>query len=173
MAKDLVQEIKKTYGALLHTLSLFSDHQIDVVPFEGSWTAGQVAEHLLKGGFSTGDFFRQNVKPSERPPDAAVEGIKNFFLDFTTKSQSMEFLRPVQTVHDKRTLLQQLEKQQNDYVDAAQHLDLSYLCLGMKLPGADYLTRMEWIYLNVYHTQRHIRQLQNIYKTLQPTTSKA
>lgn len=171
MSKQLVKEIEDTYTKLLETLSLIPGSQIDTIPFEGSWTAGQLAEHLIRAGFSAGDFFRKNVEPSQRPPDAAVEQIKSIFLNFDTKLESADFIAPLQTVHDKDEQLKELERIKNAYIDAAEHLDLSYLCLGFALPGAGHLTRLEWISLNIYHMQRHTRQLQNIYRALQAARS--
>ena len=127
-------------------MALVPGNQLDTIPFEGSWTDGQ----------------RENVQPTtKRAPDAGVEQIKSIFLNFSTKLQAPDFIVPLDTVHNKEQQLKDLESIQKAYLDAVTHLDLSYTCLGFKLPGAGYLTRLEWIWLNVYHTQRHIQQLNN------------
>jgi len=171
MVKELVKETDETYKALLQTFALVPVSQIDTIPFEGSWTAGQLAEHIIRAGFSAGDFFRENVRPTtERAPDAGVGQIKSIFLDFNAKLQAPEFIIPIETVHHKEQQLKELERIHQAYLDAATHLDLSYTCLGFKLPGAGYLTRLEWMWLNVYHIQRHIRQLKNIVQVLHAKT---
>jgi hypothetical protein len=168
MAKELVTEIDDTYRELLKIFSLVPAAQIDTIPIEGSWTAGQLAEHLIRAGFSAGDFFRENVRPTEgRAPDAGVEQIKSIFLNFGTKLQAPSFIVPLETLHDKAQQIKELERIRRSYIDAVEQLDLSYTCLGRELPGAGYLTRLEWISLNVYHTQRHIRQLKKILAALQ------
>ena len=41
----MIAEIKQTAADLLQALEAFNEHSFNQVPFEGSWTAGQVAEH--------------------------------------------------------------------------------------------------------------------------------
>ncbi|MBE7179216.1 MAG: DinB family protein, partial [Mucilaginibacter polytrichastri] len=55
-----------------------------------------------------------------------------------------------------------LQTNRNDVIATARDMDLSMLCLGFDFPGLGFLTRYEWLYFNIYHTQRHIRQLRNI-----------
>ena len=43
MKNDLSAEITNTKNELLKTLELFDQGNINTVPFEGSWTGGQVA----------------------------------------------------------------------------------------------------------------------------------
>ncbi len=46
--QKLLHELDKAARALLETIADFSQEQYNKVPFAGSWTAGQVSEHLLK-----------------------------------------------------------------------------------------------------------------------------
>lgn len=48
MRDELKIEIKSTFGQLYQTLSLFTQSEINAIPFEGSWTSGQVARHIIK-----------------------------------------------------------------------------------------------------------------------------
>ena len=41
-------QVEQTGAAVIDELNLFSEEQLNIVPFEGSWTGGQVGEHLLK-----------------------------------------------------------------------------------------------------------------------------
>ena len=46
MTKETLRDFENTNVELLQLFSSFNQEQINVVPFEGSWTAGQLAEHL-------------------------------------------------------------------------------------------------------------------------------
>ena len=46
--KELVQkDIIETFKKLNEILDSFSDEEINIVPFEGSWTGGQLIQHLI------------------------------------------------------------------------------------------------------------------------------
>ena len=47
MKETPIQEFEETTFDLGKVLSSFSQEEFNKIPFEGSWTAGQVAEHLF------------------------------------------------------------------------------------------------------------------------------
>ena len=48
MSNELLKDLYATGDALLAALEKFTPAQLNKAPFEGSWTAAQVADHLLK-----------------------------------------------------------------------------------------------------------------------------
>ena len=48
--KELLSSFDDTTAKLLHALSLFNEEELNTVPFEGSWTAGQVGWANSRGG---------------------------------------------------------------------------------------------------------------------------
>ena len=166
MATELKTEIKETQTALLQTLAAFNPEQLNTVPFDGSWTAGQVSEHLIKA-VSAGLLYG-NTTETERPPDVMVKPLREQFLDFSTKMKSPDFIIPSDGPHDKQELTGQLQKIWEEIAEAASTLDLTKTCLDFELPGAGHLTRLEWLNFMIVHTKRHTHQLNNIYKALRP-----
>ncbi|PSL48342.1 DinB family protein [Chitinophaga niastensis] len=161
MEKELLTEIDNTAADLLQTIASFKEEQINVVPFEGSWTAGQIAEHLSKA-VSAGILYG-NVEPTDRQPDEKSPAIKEMFLNFAIKMSSPDFVLPSNIEHKKEEILRHAEKTWADISTAAQTLDLSSTCKDFDMPGFGPLTRMEWIRFMMYHTQRHVHQLKNIH----------
>ncbi len=45
--QELQSDINKTFTELKEVISSFNEDQINLIPFEGSWTPGQVAEHII------------------------------------------------------------------------------------------------------------------------------
>ncbi len=162
MNESIQKEIRNTFAELIHVFSKISNDQVDVVPFEGSWTAGQVAEHIVKAISGMPELLNAKVEPANRPYDEQVAGLKKVFLDFSLKMKSPEFIVPTETKHDQATLLQTFSRLEIEMEDAASILDLTLLCKAMELPGNGYLTRFEWLSFALVHTQRHIHQLQKI-----------
>ncbi|RBL91803.1 DinB family protein [Chitinophaga flava] len=165
MRQQLVQEVETTGSSLLQLLSSFSEEQINTRPFEGSWTAGQVAEHITKAG-NCGIVYG-NVAPSDRQPDEKVTAIKELFLNFDIQMQSPEMVLPTQDSHQKEALLQEVRQIWEKLVHAAQTVPLEDTCLDFELPGFGPFTRLEWIQFINIHTKRHIHQLEKIKARLQ------
>ncbi|WP_352432925.1 DinB family protein [Mucilaginibacter sp. PAMB04274] len=80
--------------------------------------------------------------------------------------QSPEFVVPSDGAKDKDTLLQQLEATRGKVTQAAAAYDYTYECIGFELLGSGPYTRIEWLYFIIYHTQRHVHQLRNIFHKL-------
>ena len=156
------QEYTSTYRELLQLLSTFSQEQLNTVPFEGSWTAAQVGEHLLKGTIA--DAVDGPGVPTQRAPDEMKAVIEGIFLDFTTKLQSPDFVLPEAKEYDKQNLLHALEATVSRTEKAIQTQDLSMTYAEFDFPQVGPLTRLEWVCFGVAHAKRHIRQLRNIYE---------
>lgn len=159
---NVLKELESTKSNLLQVISSAEQEKFNDVPFEGSWTAGQVSEHILKA-IGT-DLLYGNVKPTERNPDEKIAETGKLFLNFDIKMKSPEFILPSDTPKNKETILHDVEKSLNRLTEAAKTLDLSVICLDFELPGFGEFTRLEWIWFYIFHTQRHIHQLKNIEK---------
>lgn len=164
----LSRQISRTFDPLLMLLEKFTPAQLNQVPFEGSWTAGQVVEHILICGSSIPD---QVTGPATRPFDEKVNVISDLFLDFTVKFQAAPALAPQKTVHQKAKLLGQLRSIRDHHLETSIQKDPEALCMVMELPTLGLLTRYEWIHFICVHTQRHTHQIQNIYSCLQKTSA--
>ena len=163
--QQLVTEVEETGSTLLRVLAAFSEQQLNTVPFAGSWTGGQVAEHLIKSGGVARTIYGK-VAPAGRQPDEKVGPIKGVFLDLTTKLQSPDFIVPSEGPHSKRDVMDPLADIWEGLGKAVGELDLTQECQDFELPVMGKLTRLEWIWFYVAHTQRHSHQLKNIFSRL-------
>ncbi len=64
-----------------------------------------------------------------------VAGLKQMFLDFTTKLESPRFVRPLRRTYDKDTILKQLETTRSSLRQAILTLDLDKLCTTVEEPA--------------------------------------
>ena len=162
MTNEILGEFEGVKKGLIQTISTFNQEEFNTIPFKGSWTAGQVAEHVYKSVSSFTKGLYGKVKPTTRQPDEKVEPIKKAFLDFDTKMSSPDFILPSSGAHDKNATLNSLENTMDKITDAIKKFDLTETCLSFVPPVIGELTRLESIYFVIYHTQRHIHQLKNI-----------
>ena len=164
--KEIRTEIDGTIKELVQLISSFDHEQLNIVPFEGTWTAGQLAKHVIMSGSGFVKIMNGPVKETERKPDEMSATIKKDFLDFNTKMKSPDFVVPPNTSYKKEELLHSLEDIKAKINQAIETLDLTKTCLAFELPVYGFLTRLEALYFVLYHTQRHIHQLKNIHQRL-------
>ena len=169
--KELETEINKTLSELSSSLRLFEQDKLNIVPFEGSWTGGQLIQHLIlsNGGFA--EVMNGPTKETNRQFDQFVEGIKGSFLNFNIKMKSPEFIVPEFREYQKENLLQTLESIKTNINRIIGEKDLKETCTSFEVPGIGYLTRWESLHFILYHTQRHIHQLKNIFAKLNEPAS--
>jgi len=159
--ENLKEEVRKTGVAVVESLNRFSEEGLNEVPYEGGWTAGQVGEHLVKSG-GVADVVYGRVEATQRPPDEKLPVLR-MFLDFSIKMQSPDFIVPSDGYHDKTEIVEQLRQIWERFGEAVETLDMNETCIDFDMPMVGKLTRMEWVSFQVYHTKRHLWQLQRIY----------
>ena len=162
MKNDLSIEITNTKNELLKTLDLFDQQNINAVPFEGSWTGGQVAEHVLKSLSGALQNITGVVKPTERDPDQYVKSLGDIFLNMDIKMKSPDFIIPSDDPKDKASIKAALGTALDGIKTVTITEDLSATCTGFEMPSLGALTRLEWISFSSFHTRRHTQQLKNI-----------
>lgn len=165
MQNEISKEFKNTSTELTQLLSSLTQEQLNAVPFEASWTAAQLGEHLHKS-YGVVELLYGSVKSTERDPAEKVKSIKDALLDFDNKMISPDFIVPENKEYDKNTLISSLKESINKITHGAETLKLEETCTAFSLPGLGEMTRIEWIYFVTYHTQRHVRQLKNIAEKL-------
>lgn len=167
-------QILKTFDEhtqeLLQLLDSLSDEQLNKIPFQNSWTAGQVGDHLYKS-YGVVEILNGNVKNTQRPPDEKLPAIRELFLDFSKKMDSPESILPSTGHIQKDSLIASLKHRINAQRDVILHQDLSLTCLDFEIPGYGPFTRFEWIGFNAVHTQRHVHQLKHLISVLSQSNS--
>jgi hypothetical protein len=151
-----------TVAELLATISSFKEEDINTVPFEGSWTPGQVGEHIYKSMSGVSHSLQGAVKKTDRDPGQKIKAIEDVFLNFDLKFESPDFIQPSDLPHDKTLLLRCLTLITAEVSEQINTQDQSAICLQPILPGFGDLTRLELNYFIVFHTQRHIHQLKKM-----------
>ena len=159
LLRDLDQSEQEFYAAL----ASFQPDQVNRVPFEGSWTAGQVAEHILLAESGIPETILGSTEETNRPVGQYVPVIESIFLDFTARYQAPEFIIPSPGPHNQRQLLEAFKTERAAIREIAANEDLSLTCTDFEFPQIANLTRWEWLQFVMCHSQRHTRQLRNIF----------
>lgn len=166
MKEQLITGFNETTRDLLATLSLFNQNEFNKIPFEGSWTAGQTAEHLYKSDSSIPNVLKSNSKATERNPFEKTAVIEMIFFDFSKKLQSPEFILPSAEPKNKEDFIKGFERTRKELKDLIETLDLRRTFTDFPFPQLGEFTGWEWICFAVSHSKRHIRQMKNIAEKL-------
>ena len=166
MESAIQNTILETYTKLNDVFSSFTKDEINIVPFAESWTGAQTVQHIILACSGLPQLFAGKTEKTTREPDENCKKLDGIFLDFNTKYQSPENIKPAAIEYDKNTLLASIKKIQTDLFEAAETYDLTLTCLDAKIPGFENFTIYEWLHFAIIHTRRHTHQLKSIYETL-------
>lgn len=157
--QSLAREFQATFDSLSRCIAEFDQEALDSIPFEGSWTAGQVTEHILISASRIPD---GRTGKTMRFHDQYVVPLRDLFLDFNRKFEASPSLHPAHAGHDKDSLLEKIRKTELQHTATIAASDLDALCLDMEFPFFGYMTRYEWLRFIQFHTQRHLNQIERI-----------
>jgi len=155
-------DTNQAFSEFITLLSSINIETINTLPFEGSWTAGQVAQHVILSAGSFVQLVNGAVKPTERNPEVNVPMLQKAFLDFSTKMKSPHFIVPEAKTYNKQELVATLQQIEKALLQAINTLDATMTCTAFELPGLGYITRAEAYTFCIVHTLRHTHQLKNI-----------
>src|SRR5688572_7956116 len=160
---ELVKSITEVYNEFINYLELFTEEQINELPFPDSWTAGQVTEHIIK---ATGGIPDKYTGPPDRAFDKKVNEMESVFLDFNAKFKSPDFIVPGNGPFNKSALIKTLNDIRAKHIHNIKEADLTAVCLNFELPTIGTMTRYEWYRFIIAHMKRHLFQLKNIFTAL-------
>ncbi len=164
--ENLLSDLDRSTADLLETMTGFSQEEFNQLPFEGSWTAGQVAEHLFKSESGLPVVLTGRAVDTERPYNEKAEAIRSIFLDFTRKFDSPSFILPSDKVKNRNEFLERFKKNREEIKRLINSTDLAKSFPDVPFPGLDVFTGWEWVYFITCHSIRHTRQMKNIFSIL-------
>ncbi|GGM93277.1 hypothetical protein GCM10010967_28020 [Dyadobacter beijingensis] len=169
--QQLLHDLDQTEHDFSSVLAAFQPAAVNAIPFEGSWTAGQVAEHILLSESGIPETILGSTDETVRPVGQYVPVIESIFLDFSAKYESPEFIVPSPGPHDQRNLLDAFKAERAEIRQIAASEDLSLTCTDFEFPQIANLTRWEWLQFVLCHSKRHTRQLRNIFEKVSATVA--
>jgi len=159
---EILAALNETLEDFIETLASFDEEEFNEIPFDGSWTPGQVGQHIILSVTFFTDLLAGPDAETDRLPDLHVANLKAAFLNFDIKMQSPDFIIPPAIDYNKQEQLDELKRLQERLNEIIPDADMSLTCTAAKLPTMGYLTRTEIAHFLVYHTARHVRQLKKI-----------
>jgi len=158
--QELFISLDRITTELEDLVSSFSEIQINAIPFNGSWTAAQVADHVTKSNIGIIKSLKKEGKLNSKDVGAGIEQLKNIFLNFDSKLQSPEFILPTQDIYQKGSVIEDLKRSVEQLKQASREINV-FETIDHPIFGK--IAKLELLHFVVYHSQRHIHQLKNIF----------
>lgn len=159
--ETILTDLENSTKKLLQSLSQFSPENFNEKPSATDWSAAEVAGHLLKVELTANKALRAEAEAPTRPFDEKVAFLKQK-MDDEAKRVAPERVQPSSEPADQAELIEQLKAQREALKQAVETYDLTEACVGLPHPAAGVMTRIEWVYFVIYHTERHLRQLERL-----------
>lgn len=164
--EEVKTEFEQVFDQVNKLVSGVDADKINVKPSENKWSAAQVARHLIKANSGFPTLISGAGEETNREPDAMIERIRRDFADFGIKMEAADFLVPEEQVYEKDRLLKTLETIKSDISRAVENADMTKTYKKIEFPVYGYLTGLETLAFIVYHTKRHVHQLNKLYETI-------
>lgn len=160
---EIITAIGDAVSQFTDLMSTVEEDKINMVPYEGSWTAPQLLRHVSKSISGMAKAMHMDAKLTERNPGERIEELKTVFLDFSKKLKSPEFIIPEEGTYEKQFTIDDLNRSFNQFKDNANNVNVNELVEGLPLGP---ITKLEIIYFTLFHTQRHLHQMEKICSAL-------
>lgn len=161
--KALLSEISSAVAGLTTLMATVDTHKVNTSPYNGSWTAPQLLNHVTKSINGMAKAMQTESAPANRNPSERVEELRKIFLDFSQKFQSPAFIVPDDHSYEQLLTINQLNEAFERFKESAGTANLEGLIEGLPF-GA--VTKLEIVYFTLFHTQRHLHQMQKICEAL-------
>jgi len=161
--EDVLISLEQNTSYLFQLLDSFDQQNINRIPFEGSWTAAQLADHITRSNLSITKALLLNGVVVNRDKGARIKELKEIFLDFQSKMKSPEFIVPTKNKYEKTTVLGYLQQSVEKMLEISKRTDMSSM---INHPAFGDITKFEILHFVLYHTQRHIYQLEKIFQAI-------
>jgi hypothetical protein len=156
---ELITAIDETVSQLVSLLASLNENEINQIPYEGSWTAGQVVRHITKSTDGMAKAMLADAKPADRDSTANVPHLKKIFLDFLNKLKSPDFILPEEEMYTPQKSIAELNQSFERLKENVPKANLNDLVEGLPFGPT---TKLELVHFVLFHTERHLHQLRKV-----------
>jgi len=156
------RDLKANFLFLEKVLSDVSAEDYFKVPAEEKWSIQLILDHLRNS--EKGVLYMSNgpTNPTNREPLINIQKIKNAFGDHTKSYPAPQVTQPINDGLDKESYLNKINKYRQAFLEEGNSKGWHEVLEVFPHPITGTMSRLEWNYFNIYHTERHIHQIRQI-----------
>lgn len=158
----LKARLKNSTEKFLNSLEQIPEEKLYEKPKSGGWSAGEIAEHVAIVEGLVNGVVKGAKSPIERNPMEKAEQVGYEFLNFEKKFHFAGGPEPGADARPKADLIAQLSQVRNDLESLIGSEELEQECDAFEHGLFGKMTGVEWVYFNLYHSERHRRQMEAV-----------
>jgi hypothetical protein len=172
----MIPDIHKLCTDLDNNTQLFLDI-LDTVPFDKlhlkneqtAWCIMDCAEHLLIYEQEVIKALGGDAEPvKDRAPNSKVGDISHSFLEFDRRLRVSGDPDTLEGGFTNVADFSHTFRQNREAIKAVLRREpIDWLCKDLEHPVFGFMTRIEWVYYLIYHTERHLQQINRIESSLE------
>lgn len=162
MTDSLLAALDLNTRQVLDALAPLDTDAINRKPNSGVWSLAQVVDHLTRSDAVMARVARGTSEPSPRDPLEKVEQMRTRFGDFESKLSAFGMLIPGNEAMELDDVVRKFSEARAHFRDSVASGDLTELCTRFAHPLFGQLTRAEWGWFTIIHTERHLVQFSRI-----------
>lgn len=159
---QIIADLDNNTQALVDCLSGFSPDTVNKKPNENNWSAAEVAAHLLRLDFGINRVLNGPTSDATRPYDAKMDVFKTALASIDRVLNAPESMIPSATPKDIQYVIDQIKEEREKMKTTIRTADLTQICVAFDHPYFGEFSRYEWLYFNIFHTERHLKQIERI-----------
>lgn len=131
-------------------------------PNSAIWSLAQVVDHLTRTDAVMSRVIKGTSQPADRDPAEKVEQIRTRFSDLEQKFSAFGMLVPGNEVIESDDLLKRFTDARMTLKIALIETKADELCTRFAHPLFGQLTRTEWAWFTIIHSERHLTQFDRV-----------
>jgi|AntRauTorcE11897_2_1112592.scaffolds.fasta_scaffold03828_2 hypothetical protein len=157
--KQVHKDFTTSSQNLLETLIEFPEAHFNEQPEAVKWSAGQIAEHLIKSEADVAKYFGKDAESTDRDPKQKIALMKEKMLNAQQCFSAPSLVAPDGANGNRQQLIDTLQDIRQRLAGMIEIEDLTKTLSASDHPGFGSLRRIEWLYFNIYHAERHVGQI--------------
>jgi len=128
-------------------------------PGPDQWSIHTILDHLRVTDKGVYRLCKTEATPTDRSPMLIINQMKEKFKNRDVKLPAPKTVLPYYDGKSKDELILELEEIRSLMIDQGEALGWHEVLDGFPHPITGTMTRLEWLYFSIYHTERHILQI--------------
>jgi uncharacterized damage-inducible protein DinB len=166
MTDSLLSALDQNTQSVIDAMSNLDTDTINRKPNSGVWSLAQVVDHLTRSDAVMGRVARGTTEPCERDPLEKVDQMRTRFGDFESKLSAFGMLIPGNEAMEVDDVIRKFTESRAQFRDAVATGEPDVICTRFAHPLFGPLTRAEWGWFTIIHTERHLVQFSRIQSML-------
>lgn len=159
LVEPLASNAEKVTGAI----SSFPADYFNEQPTPDQWSAGDIAEHLVKIDGYANRILIGSTEETNRDPQKKISTIQSAFEDQQTSYTAGGPIQPGEYDKSQKDITSQLKNIREQMINILNKYSpdqLTETCLDFEHALFGYMTRIEWVWYTIFHSNRHLHQLE-------------